>query len=75
MPAQVIEGTWTEILGQADRFAGKRVRVQVIDVAPTVTSSEADFEADLDALSKGGEGLPVLSEEATTRAGIYADHD
>jgi Arc/MetJ-type ribon-helix-helix transcriptional regulator len=35
----------------------------------------AEFEATLDALAEGSERLPVLPTEATTRAGIYRDHD
>jgi Arc/MetJ-type ribon-helix-helix transcriptional regulator len=37
--------------------------------------SLAEFEATLDALAQGSEGLPVLPPEATTRAGIYRDHN
>jgi Arc/MetJ-type ribon-helix-helix transcriptional regulator len=35
----------------------------------------AEFEATLDALAEGSEKLPVLPTEATSRAGIYRDHD
>jgi Arc/MetJ-type ribon-helix-helix transcriptional regulator len=35
----------------------------------------AEFEATLDALADGSERLPVLPPEATTRAGIYRDHN
>jgi putative addiction module CopG family antidote len=35
----------------------------------------AEFEAALDALAEGSELLPVLPPEATSRAGIYRDHD
>ena len=35
----------------------------------------AEFEATLDALAEGSERLPVLPADATTRAGIYRDHD
>lgn len=37
--------------------------------------SLGEFEAALDALADGSEKLPVLSPEATTRAGIYRDHN
>ena len=37
--------------------------------------SLAEFEATLDALAEGSEALPVLPPEATSRAGIYRDHD
>lgn len=75
MTAHVIEGTWAEILSQADRFAGKRLRVQVIDSPSPGFVSDQEFEAALDVLAQGSEKLPVLTEEATTRAGIYGDHD
>jgi hypothetical protein len=39
------------------------------------TMNLAEFEATLDALAEGSEKLPVLPPEATTRAGIYRDHD
>jgi hypothetical protein len=35
----------------------------------------AEFEATLDALAAGSEKLPVLPTEATSRAGIYRDHN
>lgn len=35
----------------------------------------AEFEATLDALAEGSDKLPVLAPEATTRAGIYRDHN
>jgi hypothetical protein len=39
------------------------------------TLNEAEFEAGLTALTEGSEHLPVLSDEAVSRAGIYRDHD
>ena len=39
------------------------------------TMNLAEFEATLDALAEGSEKLPVLSAEATSRAGIYRDHN
>ena len=35
----------------------------------------AEFDATLDALAEGSENLPVLPPEATSRAGIYRDHN
>jgi len=35
----------------------------------------AEFEATLDALAEGSDKLPVLPPEATSRAGIYSDHN
>ena len=35
----------------------------------------AEFEATLDALAEGSDKLPVLPPEATSRVGIYRDHN
>src|SRR5947208_3046633 len=40
---------------------------------PALTLSE--FEAALDALAEGSDKLSVLPEEATTRSGIYREHN
>jgi hypothetical protein len=72
MTAHVIEGTWSEILSQADRFAGKRLRVQVLESPTPGTFSDHEFEAALDLLAQGSESLPILSDEATTRAASTA---
>lgn len=37
--------------------------------------SLAEFDAALDALAEGSERFPVLPAEATSRAGIYRDHN
>jgi hypothetical protein len=42
---------------------------------PKATISLEELEARLDALAKGSENLPVLPPEATTREGLYRDHD
>jgi hypothetical protein len=34
-----------------------------------------EFKRTLDALAEGSESRPVLSDKATTRQSIYADHD
>ena len=39
------------------------------------TMDAAEFEATLDALAEGSDKLPVLPPEATSRAGIYRDHN
>jgi Arc/MetJ-type ribon-helix-helix transcriptional regulator len=39
------------------------------------TLDAAEFEATLDALAEGSDKLPVLPPEATSRAGIYRDHN
>lgn len=46
-----------------------------VPTTPPASLSLEGFNAGLTALSEGGEALPVLSEEATSRAGIYGDHD
>jgi hypothetical protein len=35
METQVLEGTWEEIARQADRFAGRKVRVTILEDEPT----------------------------------------
>jgi Arc/MetJ-type ribon-helix-helix transcriptional regulator len=35
----------------------------------------AQFDAALDALAEGSEKMPILPREASTRAGIYRDHN
>jgi len=47
---------------------------QALPVRPSRATFE-EFKATLDALAEGSEARPVLSDEATTREGIYADHD
>ena len=39
------------------------------------TISLEEIEARLDALARGSENLPYLSPEATTRQGLYQNHD
>jgi Arc/MetJ-type ribon-helix-helix transcriptional regulator len=39
------------------------------------TMDAAEFEATLDALAEGSDKLPVLSPQATSRVGIYRDHN
>lgn len=75
MAAHVFEGTWAEILSQAERVAGKRLRVPVLENSSKGTMGDQEFEVALDALAQGSETLPLLSDEATSRAGIYCDHD
>lgn len=48
---------------------------QMVVVPAQENLSMEEWEATLDALEAESEGLPVLSHEATTRAGIYGDHD
>ena len=43
--------------------------------SPESTISLEELEARLDALAEGSENLPVLPPEATTREGLYRDHD
>lgn len=39
--SQVLEGTWEEILRQADRLAGKRVRLTILEERPLPDSTQA----------------------------------
>lgn len=48
---------------------------QMVPPTSPASLSLEEFDAGLSALSEGGETLPVLSEEAASRAGIYRDHD
>ncbi len=46
--------------------------------APAVRPKRAtleEFKATLDVLAEGSENRPILSDTATTRRRIYADHD
>ncbi len=52
----------------------------LLDEAPALpvrprSATLEEFRATLDALAEGSENRPVLSDQATTRKGIYADHD
>ena len=42
---------------------------------PSDAMSLAEFDAALDALAEGSERLPVLAPDATSRIGIYGDHN
>ncbi len=48
---------------------------QMVAVPAPEKLSQEEWEATLDTLEEESEGLPVLSHDATTRAGIYGDHD
>lgn len=48
--------------------------VDALPVKPRRATLE-EFRETLDALAEGSENRPVLSDQATTRRGIYADHD
>jgi hypothetical protein len=43
--------------------------------SPEATMSLEQLEAKLDALAEGSESLAYLPPEATTREGLYRDHD
>ncbi len=47
---------------------------QALPVRPSRATFE-EFKSTLDALAEGSEARLVLSDEATARKGIYADHD
>jgi Arc/MetJ-type ribon-helix-helix transcriptional regulator len=41
----------------------------------TPAADLAQFDAALDALAEGSEKMPILQPEASTRAGIYREHN
>jgi hypothetical protein len=51
------------------------VLTQLLQPSPATALTESEFEAGLDALAEGSDHLPVLSDEAVSRDGIYHDHD
>jgi hypothetical protein len=50
------------------------IEAQAAQLVPRRASLE-QFLAELEELSEGTEGVPVLAPEALTRTGIYRDHD
>ncbi len=64
MSTMVLEGTWEEIITHATEFAGKQVRLTVLDEA-TLAEEAAEYAASVAALREGiesfqrGEGRPA----------------
>jgi hypothetical protein len=57
-----------------ETYLASLIEAQVAPLVPPRASLE-QFLAELEELSEGTEGIPVLPPEALTRAGIYGDHD
>ena len=80
---QIVEGTWEEIARQADRFAGKLLRVEVLEngqetvesLAPpfyATATPEERAQAILEwGRSHAPRNAPPLSDEAISRESIY----
>jgi hypothetical protein len=80
---QILEGTWEEIAQQADRLAGKRVRVEVLENGQADAGSAAlpfyataTPEERAQAILEWGRShaprdAPPLSDEAISRESIY----
>ena len=61
--------------GSAEEIIERALETLSDSVQRRGTLNLSEFEATLDALAEGSEKLPVLPPEATSRAGIYHDHD
>lgn len=82
---QVFEGTWEEILGQAEGLAGQRVRVMVLSSDPDSsgaagrpfheTATPAQWTEAFLSWARGcpRSGAPPLSDEDVSRESIYAE--
>ena len=80
---QVFEGTWEEVARQADRFAGRHVRLVVVEndqeevtgAAPpfyATATPEERAQAVLEwGRSHAPRNAPALSDEAISRESIY----
>jgi len=60
---------------QLDTYVQSLLQERASKIAAEQTTDLKQFEAELDALSKGSEKLAYLSAEALTRASIYQEHD
>ena len=58
-----------------DEYLRKVIEADEDAVNPGARSSLEEFERDMDALAEGLEDLPVLPDEAFSRASFYEDHD
>src|SRR5688572_33356402 len=77
MPAaDVLEGTWEDIVRHADRLAGKRVRLVVVDsgeaASPMAAASGERERAWNEWCAAPRPKTPPLSEEAISRESIYS---
>jgi hypothetical protein len=79
---QILEGTWEEIAQHAERFAGKRLRVEVLENGQAEAESPAlPFHATVTPEERAQawrewcdtprRQVPPLSDEAISRESIY----
>ena len=85
-PVHVLEGTWEQIAEQADRLAGKRLRVEVFENgAPGPDGAGLPFYATATPAERARawrewcdrprRPVPPLSDEAISRETIYGERD
>lgn len=86
MADQTIEGTWEQILTYGERFAGKRVRLIIVDDENGGTGSpdptprqfstpEDRARAFMEWAASHSRDTPLLSDEAISRESIYGDRE
>ncbi len=66
MAAQIIEGTWEEIIRKAKDFAGRKVRVTILDDEDLPKPNKAMLKA-LRKVSKRSEKMPVSANDETLK--------
>ncbi len=77
-----VESRLRQIIARRDAVAARRLLadalapiVETLFHQPVTPASSAEFSARLDRLvTEAGEDLPVLSDHAVSREGIYGDH-
>lgn len=78
MSQQVLEGMWEEIIGHANEFVGKRVRVTILEENSQPITDEEEYLEPVQAIREGiesfrrGEGRPAREalEELRQKHGI-----
>jgi hypothetical protein len=76
--AQVIEGTWKEVLPRISEFAGRKFRIHALSEESEISHEAMTFAPEeiicaLDELAEMNRDLPVLSPDAFERESIYED--
>jgi len=66
MATQVLEGTWEEIVRHAKEFAGRKVRITVLDEEAAPAPNREMLEA-LRKVSQRSKNMPVSSDEDTLK--------
>jgi hypothetical protein len=86
MAEHILEGTWEEIVQQAGRLAGKRLRVEILDNSREREGQPVSFHAAASpeeraqawiewCRSHAPRNAPPLSDEAISRESIYFGED